>query len=218
MKKSLALILVFSLLFAFTACGGDKGGKDDKGDMSLTADEQEKTTEISTTELVTVESLGEDKDSELNILVAYFSEDDGIEVAAKAAAEDLGADIFHIEAELPYPDDEIELEKRIKEEKENGVRPLLKNNLPDTDKYDIVVLGYPVWADTLPMAVCTFIEDHDMYGKAIIPFYINESGNEANSLTDLAALCRLDKMTLSYSIADPEPAPFLMWLDSVIYG
>ena len=218
MKKSLALILVFSLLFAFTACGGEKGGKDDKGDMSLKAGEQDKTTEIQTTELVTVDTLNEDKNSDLNILVAYFSEDDGIEAAAKAAAEDLGADIFRIETEKAYPKDEIKKAQRIKEEKENGVRPLLRDNLSDTDKYDIVVIGYPVWEKSLPMAVCTFIEDHDMYGKAIIPFYYNEKGSEEASLTELAALCRLDKMTLSYSVTDPETAPFLMWLDSVIYG
>lgn len=38
------------------------------------------------------------------------------------------------------------------------------------EKYDIIFLGYPNWFGTVPMAVLTFIEEHDLSGKTIIPF------------------------------------------------
>lgn len=220
MKKILAIILVPVFIISLAACGKDSGETTTEINGNSPAAENEtaaETTVPETTELVTVDTLGEDKKEDLNVLVAYFSDGDEVKEYAEAAAAELDADIFRIETAESYPEDELERNKRILDEKEKGLRPMLKNNLADTGKYDIVLLGFPVWENSLPGAVCTFIEDHDMYGKAIIPFC---AGDEGNSLNELASLCRLDKMTLHYATDGDgaDLAGFALWLDSVIYG
>jgi NAD(P)-dependent dehydrogenase (short-subunit alcohol dehydrogenase family) len=49
-------------------------------------------------------------------------------------------------------------------------RPAIANPLPDTDGYDIVLLGSPVWNMRAPMIMFTLIESVDLTGKTILPF------------------------------------------------
>ena len=36
--------------------------------------------------------------------------------------------------------------------------------------YNVIFLGYPIWAYDLPVALYTFLEEYDLSGKTIIPF------------------------------------------------
>ena len=56
-------------------------------------------------------------------------------------------------------------------------------------KYDVIYLGFPVWWYDLPMPVWTFLEEYDLEGKTIIPFFShNGSSNSANSVNRVAEL------------------------------
>ena len=81
----------------------------------------------------------------------------------------IGGDVFRIETEKPYPDDHMETVELAKSEQNAKVRPALKEDTLKMDDYDTVILGYPNWWGTCPMAVFTFLEGHDFFGKTILP-------------------------------------------------
>ena len=56
-------------------------------------------------------------------------------------------------------------------------------------KYDTIFLGFPVWWYDLPMHVWTFLEEYDLSGKTIIPFFShNGSSDGANTLNRVKEL------------------------------
>ncbi|MBQ4186446.1 MAG: flavodoxin, partial [Firmicutes bacterium] len=53
---------------------------------------------------------------------------------------------------------------------------------PDSiDEYDTVVLAYPNYWGTMPMAVVTFLERFDFSGKTILPLCTNEGSGMGSS-------------------------------------
>ena len=57
------------------------------------------------------------------------------------------------------------------------------------EKYDVIYIGFPVWWYDLPMPVWTFLEEYDLSGKTIIPFFShNGSSNGAGSLDTISNL------------------------------
>lgn len=57
--------------------------------------------------------------------------------------------------------------------------------------YDVIYLGFPIWWYDLPTPVWTFLEEYDLSGKTIIPFFShNGSSSGANSLSRLTELAK----------------------------
>ena len=62
-------------------------------------------------------------------------------------------------------------------ERSKKIRPEIKQPLPDINKYDKIILAFPIWWYTSPMPVWTFLESYPNWqGKKIYVF--------ANSYTD----------------------------------
>ena len=49
-------------------------------------------------------------------------------------------------------------------------RPSIKSKVVDIDKYDTIVIGFPVWWYTAPHIVNTFIEENNLENKNIYIF------------------------------------------------
>lgn len=58
------------------------------------------------------------------------------------------------------------------------------------DEYDTIVLGYPNYWGTFPMAVATFLERYDFTGKTILPFCTNEGSGMGSSESDIGKAAR----------------------------
>ena len=54
---------------------------------------------------------------------------------------------------------------------------------------DAIVLGYPNYCGTIPMAVATFLEAFDFTGKKLLPYCTNEGSGMGRSEKDLRKLC-----------------------------
>lgn len=55
--------------------------------------------------------------------------------------------------------------------------------------YDVIYLGFPIWWYDLPTPVWTFLEEYDLSGKTIVPFFShNGSSGGSNSLNRLKEL------------------------------
>ena len=107
------------------------------------------------------------------VLIAYFSHEGeayvggeivklkigNTRVAAQMVHGLIGGDVFRIETEKPYPDDHME------------------------------TVELPNWWGTCPMAVFTFLEGHDFFGKTILPLCTHEGSGMGRSEADIQAAC-----------------------------
>lgn len=128
---------------------------------------------------------------ESKILVAYFSWSGNGQQMARWIAEETGGELFRIVPEESYGEDYGACADRAKNELDNEIRPALSSHI-DTDvmaQYDTIYLGFPIWWYDLPTPVWTFLEEYDLSGKTIIPFFShNGSSSGANSLNRLSEL------------------------------
>ena len=145
---------------------------------------------------------GTDSAQSGNILVAYFSWADNaildenvdamsspsvlspgnVEQLAGWVQEETGGDLFSIRVTDPYPGGWDACLERANEERGNGARPELVENVADMEAYDTIFLGYPNWWYGVPMALLTFLEQNDFSGKQIYLFCSHGTGGLANSV------------------------------------
>jgi len=111
------------------------------------------------------------------------------EVAAKMAQELTGGDLFEIQTVKSYPVDYNETTEIATVEKRTNARPELSTHVNNMDQYDTIILGYPNWWGTFPMAVFTFLEEYDFTGKTILPFCTHEGSGLGGSERDIRKLC-----------------------------
>lgn len=141
----------------------------------------------------------ETRSPHISTLVAYYSRagqnygNGGVidlakgntEILAEAIAADLGADLFKIDTVEPYPADYFATTDQAKRELRENARPAIKGPLPGMEGVDAIVLGYPNWWGTVPMAVKTFLDALDLTGVTIAPLCTNEGSGLGGSVRDL---------------------------------
>lgn len=141
-------------------------------------------------------SKSENENKESKILLAYFSragenygvgyvEKGNTEIIANYINELVKCDkIFKIEREEDYPLDYNSCTKVAKAEKDENARPKLKSYMSEDDfsTFDIVFLGYPIWYNSMPMPVYTFIESYSFEGKVVYPFSTNEGSGFGDTI------------------------------------
>lgn len=110
------------------------------------------------------------------------------EVIAKKIQALTGGDLFEIDTIKPYPVAYDETVDMAKAELKADARPEIKGSVSNIDEYGTIYLGYPNWWGTMPMAVFTFLETHDLSGKTIAPFCTHE-GSGMGGEGDIKKLC-----------------------------
>ena len=134
-----------------------------------------------------------------DILIAYFSRADenyfggairyvkkgNTEIVCEKIKELIVADTFRIEMENPYSPVYLTCIDEAKKDLKENTRPKLVS-MPETiDQYDTVILAYPNYWGTIPMAVATFLEAFDFSGKTILPLCTNEGSGMGTSENDI---------------------------------
>ncbi len=77
----------------------------------------------------------------------------------------LRADLFEIESEEPYPEDYEQTVAQAVRERDSGYRPPLKANVPNIGSYEVVFLGFPIWGETAPPVIRSFLSQHDLSAR-----------------------------------------------------
>lgn len=119
-------------------------------------------------------------------LIVYFSRTQGIYGRnlrignTKRIADDIqkktGGTEFEIRPQKDYPSDYDQTARLAHQERREGARPAIKGPMPDVSKYDTIFIGSPVWYNTYPMVVRTFMDRVNLNSssKTVIPFTTNE--------------------------------------------
>jgi multimeric flavodoxin WrbA len=95
------------------------------------------------------------------------------------------ADMFRIEMKDPYSPVYMTCIEEAKKDLRANARPELVSMPDSIDEYDTVILAYPNYWGTFPMAVATFIDNYDFAGKTILPLCTNEGSGMGHSESDL---------------------------------
>jgi len=123
------------------------------------------------------------------ILVAYFSHSGTTRRAAERIGTFLKADLLEIATVDRYPQEYSAVVEQAKKEQRSNFRPRLATRIGAIEKYGTLILGFPSWWGTAPMAVFTFLEARDLAGKKILPFCANEGSGLGSSIGDIKRAC-----------------------------
>lgn len=215
--KSKKIVLPFVCMFMMvllSACGG-KGEK--TGEVPFAEVEKAETENMGEADVSVTENPKEDTGTEKGesgkILIAYFSRvgntDFADDVDAVTSASLLvkdnriygntqyvamlvqkvaGGDLFLIETKEKYPSDYDETDKQGEKENSEKARPELVSRVENLDEYTTVFLGFPNWYYDMPMAVYSFLEEHDLSGKTIIPFVTSGGSGFSDAISAIKEL------------------------------
>ena len=129
--------------------------------------------------------------SKQNTLVAYFSATGKTEAVARDLAEVTGATLYEIKPEVKYTDADLDYRNRqsrsTAEMQDQNSRPAFIQDLENADAYDVVFIGFPIWWNTAPRIVNSFIEAYGFAGKTVILFATSGSSNLNNANDVFAA-------------------------------
>ena len=128
-------------------------------------------------------------------LIAFFSRADenyfggamryvkvgNTEIVCDLMKEMIDADTFKIEMIDPYSPVYMTCIEEAKQHLREKARPDLVSYPDSIDEYDTVILAYPNYWGTIPMAVATFLEKYDFTGKTILPLCTNEGSGMGGS-------------------------------------
>ena len=107
------------------------------------------------------------------------------EFLAKYVQKITKSDIFQIKTKRKYTNNYHTATKEAKVELEENARPELIEYPENLSDYEKIYLIYPIWWDTCPMAIVTFLENYDLTNKTIIPLCSHEGSGVANSVKDI---------------------------------
>lgn len=110
-------------------------------------------------------------DGNRKILVAYFSATGNTQRLAEQIVAATGADVFRIEAKEPYAANPYDDSDRIQNESYNNLRPEVASMPDNIADYDVIFIGSPIWWHNPAMVVCTFLDNCDLKGKIVVPFF-----------------------------------------------
>ena len=122
------------------------------------------------------------------ILISYFSASGVTKSVAEKIKEVVGGDIFSIDPLEPYTKEDLDWRddnNRCTVEMRDRIKPKIKEKVKDIDKYNIVIIGYPIWWYTAPTIINTFIEENNLEGKDIYLFVTSHSSTSNKSYNDL---------------------------------
>lgn len=202
MKKFISLTIAILMVVSLAACGNQKSSSTSDSKASSDADTSSAVSESDSEDEASEEESGTNDPTGSKVLIAYFSlpetegdaEDDSTitvdgkklgntEYVASLIQEATGADVFRIEAEVPYiTDDHAALIEYAKDEQTNDARPAIADTIENFDDYDTVFIGYPIWWSDLPMIMYTFLESYDFSGKDVYLFSTNGGSGLAGTV------------------------------------
>ncbi len=122
-------------------------------------------------------------------LVAYFSASGTTRKVAEMIAETAEADLYEIVPKQPYSKADLNwMDKKSRssvEMSDKKFRPEITDADAQIDKYDEIVLGFPIWWYVAPTIINTFLESYDFTGKRIVLFATSGRSGFGNTVSEL---------------------------------
>lgn len=125
------------------------------------------------------------------VLVAYFSCTGHTQNVAEAIAESTGGQIYRITPAEEYTTDDLDWRDKSsrssREMADEKSRPALNASTLNSQEYNVIFLGYPIWWNQCPRIINSFLEHFNFNGKTVFPFATSGSSSINNSIRLLKA-------------------------------
>ena len=119
-------------------------------------------------------------------LVAYFSATGTTMEAATRLAGLMNADQYEIVPETPYSPADLNWRDKSSrsslEMADKSSRPAISGKVVNMEQYDTVFVGFPIWWYIAPTIINTFLEQYDLTGKTIVPFFTSGGSGAGETL------------------------------------
>lgn len=150
----------------------------------------------------------------LKTIILYYSRSGNTEKIALQAQKDLQCDMIKIIPEEAYGN-YISSCLRVTKEKKASVAPAFVTPIPDLQDYDVILLGYPVWAQDLPRFVGEFVCQCELKNKVVIPFATYGMSGINWTMTHLKAICKGAEIKYPYDSGVLKKGNYAGWIEKV---
>lgn len=205
-QKIVTLLLAGTMIVSLAACGREDVSQENSNENVQAIQETE---QDAGKQNETADS-GSDQNTGSNILIAYFSVPEDIDISgidadagasvvvqngeavgnmqfmAEAIQQAVGGDLFRIETEEEYPLDHDPLVDQAADEQSENARPALSTHIENLENYDTIFVGYPNWWGDMPQPMYSFFEEYDFAGKTIIPFNSHGGSGFSDTISTIA--------------------------------
>lgn len=135
------------------------------------------------------------------ILIAFYSWSGNTKKIAQLIQKYSGGTLFEIIPSNPYPPVFHRCTEQARQEIQSGFKPALQDTVDNIKDYDTVFIGTPNWWSTLAPPVSSFLSEHNLAGKTVIPFCTHGTGGKARCLADIASQVPKSKILDGFSVA-----------------
>lgn len=118
-------------------------------------------------------------------LIVYYSYSGTTERVAEHLRDLTGGTLYELELVDPYTGSDDDVSDRVFAERGDGKMPELTGTLPDVSAYDRILIGTPVWNNSMANPVLSYLQQTDFDGRVVAPFwtYITNQGSTSKDFT-----------------------------------
>ena len=111
-------------------------------------------------------------------LIVYYSYTGTTRRVAEHLQNLTGGTLYELTLTAPYTGNSNDVSDRVFAERDNGM-PELAGELPDLSQYSCILIGTPVWNNSMANPVLSYLQQADFNGKTVAPFwtYITNQGS-----------------------------------------
>ena len=134
------------------------------------------------------------------ILIVYLSRTNNTKAIAEIIQRNVGGTLVALQLETPYPENYQATVQQVVKENETGYLPPLKTKIDSIEKYDAIFLGFPTWDMKMPPPMKSFLHQHKLSGKTVIPFNTNAGYGVGSGFDMVKELCPNSKVVEGFEI------------------
>ncbi len=125
----------------------------------------------------------------MKTLIAYFSLSGNTKKAAQRLQNLTDGELFEIKGEKNYGNYLKAVSIAAKENMTKEM-PKVTTHVENFEAYDRILLGFPVWYNSCPRLIRTFVQEYDFTGKNVYVFCTSGSSGPKKSQEAVTELCK----------------------------
>lgn len=173
MKKIAAILITLSLLIlGIAGCSNVSVSTDETTERENAVTNQNQTT----------------NKTDASTLIVYYSYSGTTQRVAERLQALTGGTVYELTLANPYTGDSYDVSDRVFAERDAGEMPELAGELPNLSEYDTILIGTPVWNDSMANPIISYLEQTDFNGKTVSLFwtYITNEGTTEKDFSEQA--------------------------------
>ena len=143
----------------------------------------------------------------MSVLIVYYSLEGNTDYAARIIASNTDADLLRLEPVKEYPRSGFRKYLWGGKSAVMAETPKLSDYEFTSDNYDVIVIGFPVWAGNVAPPVRTFLKENSLRGKRIAAFACQSGAGADKAFRKLKSALGIDNLEAELVLIDPKSKP-----------